>query len=73
MRSTLGAAAIAVLAVVCYAGLPLATVAGLSTAALTLAGGLTAGMVAVTIVAIRVRAARPAACPVPVRSAKEIM
>ena len=76
MRSSLGAAGIAVLAVVCCAGLPLLVAAGLSAAAFAWIGGIVVGVVAlavgIVVVVLRVRSARRAACSVPVRSAKEV-
>ena len=46
MRTSLGAAGIAVLAVVCCAGLPLLAAAGLSAVAFALIGGIAVGAIA---------------------------
>ena len=66
MRHTLGAGALALVAVGCCAGLPLLATASVSAAAIALIGGITAGAIVLAVglvlVVIRVRAARRSAC-----------
>lgn len=66
MRQTLGAGALAFLAVGCCAGLPLLAAASISAGAVALIGGITAGAIALAagliLVVIRVRATRRSAC-----------
>lgn len=74
MRGGLSAAGIAILAVVCCAGLPLVVAAGLSAAAFALIGGIAVGALVlvfgIVLVVLRLRSSRRAAS-VPFRS-KEV-
>lgn len=73
-RNLLGGSALAVLAVVCCAGIPLLVAAGLSAVALGIVGGVTAGTagLAVAIVAVLARArARRSECATPAKPSKE--
>ena len=71
MRTRLGAAGIALLAVVCCAGLPLIVAAGLSAAAFAWIGGIAVGIaafavaVAILVVRARRRALGTASCHTP--------
>jgi hypothetical protein len=75
VRSSLGSAGIAVLAVVCCAGLPLVVAAGLSAATYALIGGIAVAALVlglgIVAAALRVRSSRRAARSVLVRS-KEV-
>ena len=76
MRGSLGAAGIAVVAVVCCAGLPLLVAAGLSVAALAWVGGIAVGFVALAtalaLIVLRVRRRRAAICTLPSKSLEEV-
>ena len=70
MRTSLGAAGIAVLAVVCCAALPLLVAASLSAVAFALVGGIAVGAIALTagIVLLVVWTRRRRACATPTPS-----
>lgn len=73
-RNLVGGSALAVLAVVCCAGIPLLAAAGLSAVALGVVGGVTAATagLAVVIVAVLARArTRRSACAIPAKPPKE--
>jgi hypothetical protein len=74
VREGLGAIGVAVVAVVCCAGLPLLATAGLSAAAYGLIGGVAAGVIALAAVVaiVVVRARRRANCAVPSTTAEEV-
>ncbi len=64
MRDGLGGLGVAILAVVCCAGLPLLVAAGVSVAALAWIGGLALGLaalaIAIALLVLRARRAAPA-------------
>ncbi len=72
----LGAGLVALLAVVCCAGLPLLVGAGLSVAILAWVGGIVVGVVALAaalaLFVLRARRRRAAACNVPGDKLKEV-
>lgn len=73
MRDSLGAFGVAILAVVCCAGLPLLVAAGVSVAALAWIGGLALGLAALAIAGalLVVRARKAASTEVSDRRAAE--
>lgn len=75
-RSGLGVGAVALLAVVCCAGLPLLVAAGLSVAALAWIGGVAGGALALAaaigLLALRGRRRR-AACAVPDEKLRKVV